>query len=111
MSDLPVYYQKHVFMCTNQKPDNKRCCANQGGEAFVAHMRDALLERSLHGPGKVRVSKSGCLGRCSEGPCVVIYPEGVWYTYATCEDLDEIIDSHLLRNTPVERLLIDREQK
>lgn len=69
-------------------------------------MKTKLLELGLHGPGKIRVSKSGCLGRCSEGPCIVIYPEAVWYTYASKADIDEIINSYLLAGQPVERLLL-----
>lgn len=60
----------------------------------------------MHGPGKIRVSKALCLGRCSEGPCIVIYPEAIWYTYATEADIDEIINTHLISGNTVERLLI-----
>ncbi|QRN02847.1 (2Fe-2S) ferredoxin domain-containing protein [Legionella sp. MW5194] len=100
------HYTRHVFLCTNQKPAGKTCCANHGGEPYFAYLKEKLLELEVHGPGKIRVSKSGCLGRCSLGPCVVIYPEGVWYTYSSFEDIDEIIDTHLLKNGTVERLLI-----
>lgn len=103
------YYNKHVLLCTNQKAAGKQCCANSGGEEFFDYMKSKLLELDLHGPGKTRVSKSGCLGRCSSGPCIVIYPEGVWYTYATFEDIDHIIESHLVAGTIAESLLIDRE--
>ncbi len=60
----------------------------------------------LHGSGKIRVSKSGCLGRCSLGPCMVVYPEGIWYNYASFDDIDEIVNTHILNGEPVERLLI-----
>lgn len=63
----------------------------------------------MHGPGKFRVSKTGCLGRCSSGPGIVIYPEGVWYTYASTEDIDEIIHSHLVEGKTVSRLLMDQQ--
>lgn len=101
-----THYNKHIFLCTNQKAAGKTCCANSGGEPFFDYMKAKLLELELHGPGKIRISKSGCLGRCSLGPCVVIYPEGVWYSYATRADLDEIIDRHLIAGEQVTRLLI-----
>ncbi|KTD17539.1 (2Fe-2S) ferredoxin domain-containing protein [Legionella jordanis] len=101
-----AHYTKHVFLCTNQKIAGKTCCANAGGEPFFDYLKGKLLELGMHGPGKIRVSKSGCLGRCSEGPCIVIYPEGVWYTYATMADIDEIIARHLIAGDHVERLLI-----
>jgi (2Fe-2S) ferredoxin len=103
------YYNKHVLLCTNQKPAGKTCCANSGGEEFFDYMKTKLLELELHGPGKIRVSKSGCLGRCSSGPCIVIYPEGVWYAYSSFADIDQIIEGHLIAGEPVKELLIDRE--
>lgn len=101
-----THYTKHVFLCVNQKAAGKVCCANTGGELFFDYLKTKLLELGLHGPGKIRVSKSACLGRCSLGPCIVIYPEGVWYTYANTADIDEIIDSHLVAGGIVNRLLI-----
>ncbi|WP_058483113.1 (2Fe-2S) ferredoxin domain-containing protein [Legionella spiritensis] len=103
------YYNRHVFLCTNQKIAGKQCCANSGGEPYFDYMKGKLLELEIHGPGKTRISKSGCLGRCSLGPCLVIYPEGTWYSYSSCEDIDEIIETHLINNTTVTRLLIDSQ--
>lgn len=60
----------------------------------------------LTGQGKVRVNQAGCLDRCEEGPACVVYPEGVWYTYIDEDDVDEIIESHLVNGKPVERLKI-----
>lgn len=101
------HYSKHVFLCTNQKIAGKQCCANSGGEEFFAHFKSKLLEHDLFGPGKIRISKSGCLGRCSVGPCIVIYPEGIWYRYSSVADIDEIVDTHLINNTLVTSLLIE----
>ncbi len=103
-----TYYIKHVLLCTNQKAAGKPCCANSGGEPFFDYMKTRLLELDMHGPGKIRVSKTGCLGRCASGPCLVIYPEGVWYTYSSFTDIDQIIQSHLIAGETVEQLLIDR---
>ena len=86
----------------------KACCANSGGEVFFDYLKTRLLELEMFGPGKVRVSKSGCLGRCSLGPCIVVYPEGTWYTYASMADIDDIIESHLIHNKVVSQLLIDQ---
>ncbi|KTD71395.1 (2Fe-2S) ferredoxin domain-containing protein [Legionella tucsonensis] len=104
-----AYYTKHVLICTNQKAAGKQCCANSGGEMYFDYMKSRLLELEMHGPGKIRVSKSGCLGRCSSGPCVVIYPEGVWYSYSSFADIDEIIEKHLISGSVAEKLLIDQE--
>lgn len=58
----------------------------------------------MAGPGKIRVNKAGCLDRCAQGPVMVIYPEGIWYTMVDQEDVEEIIQSHLINGIPVERL-------
>ena len=54
----------------------------------------------------MRVNSAGCLDRCDKGPVLVVYPEGVWYTYVDRDDLDEIIDRHLLQGQVVERLQV-----
>jgi (2Fe-2S) ferredoxin len=56
--------------------------------------------------GKVRANQSGCLDQCEHGPNVVIYPEAIWYGRVTPEDVDEIIQCHIVGGKPVERLLI-----
>lgn len=99
-------YTKHVFLCTNQKASGKTCCANTGGEPYFEYLKAKLLERALHGPGKIRVSKSGCLGRCGEGPCIVVYPDAIWYRYASFQDIDKIIEEHLVNNSVVKTLMM-----
>ena len=54
----------------------------------------------------MRINAAGCLGRCEQGPVIVVYPEGTWYTYVDKEDIDEIVDRHLLKGEIVERLKI-----
>ena len=63
-----------------------------------------MKELGLAGPGKIRINKAGCLDRCADGPVLVIYPEGVWYTYVDEEDIEEIIQSHLIKGCTVSRL-------
>ena len=98
------YYQRHIFFCLNQRDDGRACCATHGAERLQAHAKTRIKELGLSGKGRVRVNKAGCLDRCDEGPCAVVYPEGVWYTYVDEHDIDEIIDRHLAGGEPVERL-------
>jgi (2Fe-2S) ferredoxin len=44
--------------------------------------------------------------RCERGPCLVVYPEAVWYRYESNADIDAIIDEHIVGGQPVERLRI-----
>jgi (2Fe-2S) ferredoxin len=100
------YYERHVFFCLNQRDNGARCCADHNAAELQAYAKDRVKKLGLSGPGKVRVNKAGCLDRCDEGPCAVVYPDAVWYTYVDREDIDEIIDSHLVNGVPVERLRI-----
>ena len=52
---------------------------------------------------------AGCLGRCDDGPVLVVYPDNVWYTYVDKEDIDDIIDNHLLHGRIVERLRLPED--
>ena len=71
-----------------------------------AYAKTKLKEAGMHGKGKVRINRAGCLDRCEEGPVIVVYPEDIWYTYVDEEDIDEIIDQHLSHGRIVERLRI-----
>ena len=58
---------------------------------------------------KVRINASGCLDQCEQGPTVVIYPEGVWYTIRKEADVEDIINEHLLKGKTVEHLLMNKK--
>ena len=58
---------------------------------------------------KIRANRSGCLGICDFGPTVVIYPEGIFYVGVQVEDVSEIVQSHLVNNQPVERLVLKKK--
>lgn len=83
-------YVKHLFVCTNQKKDGRVCCADKGSVAFFHHLKAKL--KACDAPG-IRISQSGCLGHCQQGPCLVMYPEGVWSTSTTASDLDAIFSA------------------
>jgi (2Fe-2S) ferredoxin len=100
------YYQRHVFFCLNVREDGAACCGRHNAADMQQYAKARIKQMGLSGAGKIRINKSGCLDRCDDGPCVVVYPEGVWYTYVDKQDIDEIIDSHLVKGEVVERLRI-----
>ena len=100
------YYDRHVFFCCNQRTNGEACCADKGAQDMRDYAKKRVKELGLSGPGKVRVNQAGCLDRCEEGPCIVVYPEAVWYTYVDRADIDEIIEEHLQVGRVVERLRI-----
>lgn len=104
------YYSQHLFFCTNQRSSGKRCCAEGGAEALREYAKKKLKKLGIHGPSQTRANACGCLDRCEEGPVLVIYPEGTWYSYKTYNDIDEIIEKHVLKGEKVARLLISPKE-
>jgi len=98
------YYHHHVFFCTNQREDGRTCCADKQAQEMRDYAKEKVKALGLAGQGRVRINNAGCLDRCEEGPTIVIYPEGVWYTYVDKADIDEIIEQHLVHGRVVERL-------
>ena len=82
------------------------CCNNLGATDAQTYAKNRIAELKLKGKGKVRINKAGCMDRCDEGPVLVIYPEAVWYQYVDTDDIEEIIQEHLLQGRMVERLKI-----
>src|SRR5216684_2042692 len=65
---------------------------------FKTWLRDYMKGRAKDlGLKNVRINSAACLDRCELGPTVVIYPEGVWYSCATKEDIDEVLQTHLVK--------------
>jgi (2Fe-2S) ferredoxin len=101
------YYERHIFFCCNQREGDERpCCNAKGASVMRDYAKQRVKELGLAGEGKLRVNQAGCLDRCEEGPCIVVYPDAVWYTYVDRADIDEIIEQHLRHGRVVERLRI-----
>ena len=103
MTGSDPYYRYHLFFCTNERAEGD-CCARKGASALREYAKSQVKQKGLSGIGGVRVNTAGCLDRCSEGPVLVVYPEGTWYSYVDQDDLDEIIEEHLTHGRAVTRL-------
>ena len=101
------HFEHHVFFCLNRREAGRDCCAAHDAERLQAYAKDRVKALGLSGPGKVRINRAGCLDRCDQGPVAVVYPEGVWYTFVDEQDIDEIIESHLVGGKPVDRLKLE----
>jgi (2Fe-2S) ferredoxin len=101
---MPPPFRKHLFVCLNDRgPGHPRgSCAQKGSEALHEAFKAALKARGLS--GEIRANKAGCLDNCERGCSVVVYPEGVWYGRVTLQDVEEIVEKHLVGGDPVERL-------
>ncbi len=99
-------FERHVFICENQRePGHPRgCCFSKGATAVREAFKEALKRHGLS--KRIRSNKSGCLDQCEHGVTVVVYPEQVWYGFVKPEDVDEIVQKHLIGDEPVKRLML-----
>jgi (2Fe-2S) ferredoxin len=99
-------YEKHIFICENKRPpeDHRGCCFDKGSSKLRELFKERLKQLGLK--SSVRANTSGCLDACEFGPSIVVYPEQVWYGGVTPDDVEEIIQEHIINNRPVERLFI-----
>lgn len=94
MHDLGAKFDKMVLVCLNQRTDGRACCADKGSAEVHARLKQWVRDQGL--AGRIRVSKTGCLDHCAQGTAVVVLPEFRWYGGVTVEDVDQIINQHLL---------------
>ena len=105
------YYDIHVFCCVNERPEDhpRGSCGARGSISLQSYMK--AKAKKMNVVEKIRINRSGCLDRCELGPAMVIFPEGVWYSYSTQTDVDEILERHILKGERVSRLLLKPEQE
>jgi (2Fe-2S) ferredoxin len=97
-------YSRHVLVCTGGY-----CSPERSGRHLYA-LLPLLLEREglLFGPRRVKRSETPCLGVCSGGAVLAVYPEGIWYGGVTAELLERIVVEHLRDGRIVEEAVFHR---
>jgi len=101
------YYSKHLFFCTNQRASGESCCNNSRASEMRDYAKQKVKMLGISTAEQtIRINSAGCLGRCDNGPVLVVYPEAVWYTYVDESDIDEIIEEHLINGRIINRLQV-----
>jgi NADP-reducing hydrogenase subunit HndC len=96
------FYRAHVLVCSGTG------CTSSGSLEIIKNLEVELKKQGLE--REVKIVKTGCFGLCEEGPIMVIYPEGAFYSRVQVADVPEIVSEHLLKGRIVERLLYHDEK-
>ena len=98
----------HILVCTNSRPPGhpKPSCGAVGAQNLLMALNMGLIERGVP-PGEVLVTGTTCLGPCEQGPNVVVYPTGTWYSRVKDADVSVILDEHIKKGQPAAQLKPD----
>jgi NADH-quinone oxidoreductase subunit F len=80
-------------------------CKSAQGDKIVANLNSSIEKAGLS--DSVTVTMTGCFGFCEAGPVLKIQPDNVFYIHVKPEDAEEIVNTHLINNNVVYRLLYE----
>jgi sirohydrochlorin cobaltochelatase len=89
--------RKHVLVCANAD------CVDRGALPVLDALRRAVRRAGLQ--RDVRVTRTSCMGRCGEGPTLVVYPDGVWYRRVREDDVGDLVGDHIQSDRLVARIV------
>ena len=81
-------FKKHLFVCENKRDAGDFCGA--AGERLRERLKEEVKKRGL--ASQIRVSRTGCLDVCAEGPNVLLMPDDLWFKKVNESDLEEILN-------------------
>ena len=87
----------HILVCGGTG------CTSSHSQQIIEALEVQLNKHGLD--NEIKVIKTGCFGLCERGPIMIVYPEGVFYSRVTADDVPEIVEEHILKGRIVKRLL------
>ena len=90
-------FRSHVLICGGTG------CTSSGSLKIYEKLQEEIDKNGLS--KEVQVVKTGCFGLCANGPIMIVYPEGTFYSMVNVEDIPEIVSEHLLKGRIVTRLV------
>ena len=84
-------------------------CVSAGAQKVKDKFHQVLAEEGIS--NEINLIETGCMGPCDYGPVMVIYPEGIFYKAVKPEDVEEIVTEHFIKGRPVQRLMLQDEDK
>src|SRR5438105_10026051 len=89
---------RHVFLCLGPS-----CCAPEVGQAAWEALKQNIKAAGLtEGENVCQRTKVGCLRICCQGPTMVVYPEGTWYSGMTADRMERLVREHLVEGRPID---------
>lgn len=107
MIDLFSPFRLHIFCCTNFRPEGHSVgsCGGRGSDMLFRYLKAKSRELGMK---DVQINSSSCMSFCRIGPVMVVYPDGIWYSYQSQADIDEILQTHIINGAVVTRLLLPK---
>ena len=78
-------------------------CTSSGSMNLVKELKKELVKHDIL--DEVEVVATGCFGLCELGPVVIVYPEGTFYSRVEVADIAEMVEEHLVKGRPLDRLI------
>lgn len=74
-------------------------CVSSGSEKIREKLEKEVKKKKLD--NKIRIFRSGCFGFCKMGPVIVVYPDKTFYCQVEEDDIERIVNEHLVNGEPV----------
>jgi NADH:ubiquinone oxidoreductase subunit F (NADH-binding)/(2Fe-2S) ferredoxin len=92
------YFRTHVLVCVDPE------CLSKGAHDIVDTLNDELVANGLI--DEVQVLETSRIGACSQGPEMMVYPEGVHYAGMTVYDIPYIVEEHFLKGRVAKKFVL-----